>query len=97
MNIIDELKKAMNWDKLDEETAKEIVSDLEKGIEKIKADREQEEKELKADEGRAWSEKVLQARQKGQRNIARKKLQKRNQGISPGRMAMLRRLGKIDE
>ena len=97
MNILDELKKAMNWDKLDEETAKEIVSDLEQGIEKMKAKQELEEREQKADEGRAWSERVMKARAKTQKNIARKKLHRRNEGISPGRMAMLRRLGKIDD
>ena len=97
MKIIEQLKKAMNWEELDEATANEIIKDLEDGIESLKETQALEEDTKKALEGQAWSERVSQARSKTTKNIARKKLHKRNQGISPGRMAMLRRLGKIDD
>ena len=97
MKIIEQLKKAMNWEELDEATANEIIKDLEDGIESLKEKQNLEENKRKADEGKAWSDRVAIARSKGQKNIARKKLHKRNEGISPGRMAMLRRLGKIDD
>jgi hypothetical protein len=97
MNIIDELKKAMNWDKLDEATAKEIVNDLEAGIEKMKQQQEQEKKEAETQENKAWSERVVKARTKRHNNIARKKKHRQLSGISAGRLAMLRKLGKIND
>ena len=97
MNIIDELKKAMNWDKLDEATAKEIVNDLEAGIEKMKQEQELEKIEAKSIETKAWTDKLAEARAKQHNIIARKKKHKQLSGISAGRLAMLRKLGKIDD
>ena len=36
MKIIEQLKKAMNWEELDEATANEIIKDLEDGIKSLK-------------------------------------------------------------
>ena len=72
MKIIEQLKKAMNWEELDEATANEIIKDLEDGIESLKEKQDLEENKRKADEGKAWSDRVAIARSKGQKNIARK-------------------------
>ena len=55
MKIIEQLKKAMNWEELDEATANEIIKDLEDGIESLKEKQDLEENKRKADEGKAWN------------------------------------------
>jgi hypothetical protein len=97
MKIIEELKKAMNWEELDEATAKDIIKDLEDGIESLKEKQDLEEANRKAEEGLAWTKKVTEARQSRTNTIQRRKKEQQLKGFSAGRLAMLRRLGKIDD
>lgn len=97
MKIIEELKKAMNWQELDEATAKDIIKDLEDGIESLKKQQDLEEADRKADENKEWAEKVSIARQSRTNTIKRRKRESQLKGYSAGRLAMLRRLGKIDD
>tara|TARA_A200000159_G_C7131079_1_gene258949 strand:+ start:340 stop:633 length:294 start_codon:yes stop_codon:yes gene_type:complete len=97
MKIIEELKKAMNWEELDEATAKDIIKDLEDGIESLKEKQDLEEANRKAEEGLAWTKKVTEARQSRTNTIQRRKKEQQLKGYSAGRLAMLRRLGKLDD
>ncbi|MDA9570736.1 hypothetical protein N9R99_02285 [Gammaproteobacteria bacterium] len=97
MKIIEELKKAMNWEELDEATAKDIIKDLEDGIESLKEKQDLEEANRKAEEGLAWTKKVTEARQSRTNTIQRRKKEQQLKGFSAGRLAMLRRLGKLDD
>lgn len=97
MKIIEELKKAMKWEELDEATAKDIIKDLEDGIESLKEKQDLEEANRKAEEGLAWTKKVTEARQSRTNTIQRRKKEQQLKGYSAGRLAMLRRLGKLDD
>ena len=97
MKIIEELKKAMNWEELDEATAKDIIKDLEDGIESLKEKQDLEEANRKAEEGLALTKKVTEARQSRTNTIQRRKKEQQLKGYSAGRLAMLRRLGKLDD
>lgn len=97
MKIIEELKKAMNWEELDEATAKDIIKDLEDGIDSLKEKQKLEEANRKADEDLAWNKRVKEARQSRTNTIQRRKKEQQLKGYSAGRLAMLRRLGKLDD
>ena len=97
MKIIEELKKAMNWEELDEATAKDIIKDLEDGIDSLKEKQKLEEANRKADEDSAWNKRVKEARQSRTNTIQRRKKEQQLKGYSAGRLAMLRRLGKLDD
>ena len=97
MKIIEELKKAMNWEELDEATAKDIIKDLEDGIDSLKEKQKLEEANRKADKDSAWNKRVKEARQSRTNTIQRRKKEQQLKGYSAGRLAMLRRLGKLDD
>ena len=81
---------------LDEKTAKEIIQGLDNDIQKAKAEQEQTEKEAKAKEDKEWSERVTKARASRSNVIQRRKKEQQLKGYSAGRLARLRKLGKID-
>lgn len=97
MEIMKLIKESLGIEgELDEKTAKEIIQSLDNDIQKAKDDQEQLEKERKADEEREWGKRVVSARSKKQSIIKARAKTRQVKGYSAGRLARLRRLGKID-
>ena len=97
MEIMKLIKESLGIEgELDEKTAKEIIQSLDNDIQKAKDDQEQLEKERKADVDREWTDRVVAARGKKQSIIKARAKTRQVKGYSAGRLARLRRLGKID-
>lgn len=97
MEIMKLIKESLGIEgELDEKTAKEIIQSLDNDIQKAKDDQEQLEKERKADEEREWGKRVVAARSTKQSIIKARAKTRQVKGYSAGRLARLRRLGKID-
>ena len=95
MKILDKFKEALNWEDLDEKSAKEIIATLDSEIEEMKEAQEKEEALAKDKEDMAWANKVVEARKRDS-NSARTRASLRHQkNISPARLVRLRKLGKI--
>ena len=97
MEIMKLIKESLGIEgDLDEKTAKEIIQSLDNDIQKAKEEQKQTEANKKADEGKAWSERVIKARAKTHKALEARKQIRQTKGYSAGRLARLRRLGKID-
>lgn len=97
MEIMKLIKESLGIEgELDEKTAKEIIQTLDDDIQKAKAEQKQIEKDAQVKESQEWSRRVATARSKQIRTYQARKKSQQTKGYSAGRLARLRRLGKID-
>ena len=97
MEIMKLIKESLGIEgELDEKTAKEIIQSLDNDIQKAKEEQKQTEANKKADEDKLWASRVSKARAKTKNTIKARKQIRQSKGYSAGRLARLRRLGKID-
>ena len=97
MEIMKLIKESLGIEgELDEKTAKEIIQSLDNDIQKAKDEQKQTEINKKAEEDKLWASRVSKARTKTQKAFEARKKTRQTKGYSAGRLARLRRLGKID-
>jgi len=95
MKILDKFKEALNWEDLDEKSAKEIIATLDSEIEEMKEAQEKEEALAKDEEDMAWARKVVEARKRDSKSAQTRASLRHQKNISPARLVRLRKLGKI--
>ena len=95
MKILEKFKEALNWDELDEDSAKEIIATLDSELEEIKKAEEDKEKQTEYDKNMEWANKVVEARKKDSKSAKTRASLRHQANISPARLVRLRKQGKI--